>query len=216
MNHGVLFEKNGIKLHTLDDLGIWLNPVTIPYPEVKTKYIDLEMADGQIDLTESAGRIFYNNRTFSISLTCRDKARFDDTLNKLVSFLHGQQVKATFWHEPEYYYFGRVSVNQYTSDKGTGTIELDCNFQPYKLKQMPTITVDDISASKIVVYKNDRMIVTPTFKASAQMNFSFNGNDYAISTAETTFPDLEFTQGDNIITYTGTGQVTVTYQEGAL
>lgn len=216
MNHGVLFEKNGIKLHTLDDLGIWLNPVTIPYPEVKTKYIDLEMADGQIDLTESAGRIFYNNRTFSISFTCRDKARFDDTLNKLVSFLHGQQVKATFWHEPEYYYFGRVSVNQYTSDKGTGTIELDCNFQPYKLKQMPTITVDDISASKIVVYKNDRMIVTPTFKASSQMNFSFNDNDYALSTSETTFPDLEFTQGDNIITYTGTGQVTVTYQEGAL
>ena len=216
MKHGVLFEKNGIKLHTLDDLGIWLNPVEIPYPEVKTKYIDLEMADGQIDLTESAGRVFYNNRTFSISFTCKDKMRFDDTLNKLVSFLHGQQVKTTFWFEPEYYYFGRVTVNQYTSDKGTGTIELECNFNPYKLKQDTTIAVDEITSEKIVVYLNDRMIVTPTFKASANMNFEFNGNDYAIGITETTFPDLEFKQGENIIKYTGTGKVTVTYQEGAL
>lgn len=216
MNHGILFERNGISKHTLDDFGLMLLAIEIPYPEVKTKYIDLEMADGQIDLTESAGRVFYNNRTFPISLQCQDKTRFDTTLNDLVSFLHGQNVKATFWYEPEYYYFGRIMVNQYTSEKGTGTIELEATFQPYKLKQHLTIAIDDIAAKKTVVYKNDRMIVTPSFKSTASMNFTFNGNSYALGTTETVFPDLEFTQGDNVIVYSGTGQVTVTYQEGAL
>lgn len=216
MNHGVLFEVNGVQKHSLDDFGLWLNPLEIPYPEVKTKYVDLEMADGQIDLTESAGRIFYNNRTFPITFQCVDRLRFGETINELIAFLHGQQAKVTFWYEPEYYYFGRIVVNQYTSESGTGTIELEATFNPYKLKQFETVAVDDVTGEKTVIYQNDRMIVTPTFKASSAINFTFNGNDYALGTTETVFPDLEFKKGENIIQYTGTAQVTVTYQEGGL
>lgn len=216
MNHGVLFERNGVQRHTNDDYGLMLLAVSIPYPEPKTKYVELEMADGQIDLTESAGRIFYNNRTFTMSFQCLDKLRFDSTLNELIAFLHGQSVKMTLWYEPEYYYYGRLTVNQYTSEKGAGTIEIDCNMQPYKLKQDVTVAIDDINTQKTVVYVNDRMIVTPTFKATAPMNFTFNGNEYALGTNETVFADIEFTKGENVIVYTGTGRVTVSYQEGAL
>lgn len=216
MNHGVLFERNGIKKHSADDFGLWLLPLEIPYPEIKTKYIDLEMADGQIDLTESAGRVFYKNRTFPISFQCLDKARFDKTLDQLVSFLHGQSVKVTFWFDPEYYYFGRMSVNQYTSDKGSGTIEIEATFNPYKLKQTETVIIDEVTTSKSVIYANDRMIVTPSFKATTEMKFTFKEKQYNINTTETVFPDIEFQEGDNVILYTGTGKVTVSYQEGAL
>lgn len=216
VKHGVLFEVNGVKKHSLDDFGLLLNPVEIPFPEIKSSYTEIEGGHGCIDLTESYGKVFYKNRKFPISFTCKDKIRYEKTLSDLASFLHGREAKVTFYFDEAYYYFGRVSFNKYTSDKGIGTLEFDCNFEPFKYKQNKTSISNYINQSQEIVYTNDRMEVTPTIKSDASISVTFNGNSYSISRGETMIPNIEFKEGENRLKFSGYGTITVSYQEGAL
>lgn len=216
MNHGVLFEINGIEKHSFDDWGLLLKPLTIDFPEVKTKYIEIEGGNGSLDLTEAYGKVFYKDRKFNIEFTCNDKLRYDETLREITSFLHGREVKVTFYFDEEYYYIGRISFNKYTSRKGVGTMVFNAVFRPYKLKQDVTITTNTVVDKKVVTYLNDRLEVTPRFKADSNMTFEFKGNSYALGTTETVFPSIEFTEGENVIVWHGNGVVSVIYQEGSL
>lgn len=215
LNHGILFEVDGVRRHTLDDWGLFLSPVEIPYPEPKTRYIELEGGHGSIDLTEVFGKIHYKNRSFSIVLTCSDKFRYDERLREIASFLHGKEVKMTFYFDNGYYYKGRATLNKYTSSKALGELSLDIEVEPFKYKEHTTIATNIINDKAIVIYKNERMEVTPIFKSDKPITFEFEGNTYALETNEVIFPDIEFKQGDNVITWRGNATVTVTYQEGA-
>ena len=215
MNHGILFEVNGICKHSSDDWGLILSPVEIPYPEPKTRYVEIDGGNGSIDLTETFGKIYYKDRTFSITFECSDRLRYDSQLQEIAAFLHGREVKCTFYFDQEYYYKGRITFNKYTSSKSLGEMTFSIVVDPYKYKRNVTIAINKISTKKIVVYKNDRMEVTPIFKADSPMTFEFKGNLYSLSTHETIFADVEFKEGDNVIVWRGNGTVSVTYQEGA-
>ena len=95
-------------------------------------------------------------------------------------------------------------------------IFLDIDAEPYKYKKEITVQTNQVDIKSVIVYKNNRMEVIPTFQATDTMTFDFNGNTYSLGTTETIFPDVEFVEGDNIIVWHGNGIVTVTYQEGAL
>ena len=215
MNHGILFEVDGVRRHTLDDWGLFLSPVEIPYPEPKTRYVEIEGGNGSIDLTEAFGKIYYKNRSFSITLGCSDKLRYDERLREIAAFLHGKEVKMTFYFDNGYYYKGRVTLNKYTSSKALGELSLDVEVEPFKYKEHTTVAINIVDTKVVVVYKNERMEVTPIFKADSPMIFEFKGNLYALSTKETIFADIEFQEGDNVITWQGNGTVSVMYQEGA-
>lgn len=216
MEHGVLFEVNGIRKHSAIDWGLHLAPFEIVPPTPKTSYVDIEGGDGSIDLTEVYGRIFYENREYSIEFSCDDRLRYTEKLNEIIAFLHGKEAKITFYFDADYYQMGRLTFNKYTSSAAMGSITLDVTAEPYKYHQQETITTSTIATKTIVNYVNDRMDVVPEFKASAAMNFKFNGNSYALSTSATRFPNVVFKQGDNLIEYEGNGTVQVRYLEGAL
>lgn len=214
LDHGVLFEVNGIRKHSYLDFGLFMNNVKIPYPEVKSEYVNIEGADGTLDMTECYGQIFYKDRKFKLTFQCNVMA-YEYTIRKLMTFLHGQQVKMTFYFDDQYYYIGRVEVDSYDKSKGMGTISMEVTTKPYKYKQLPSKTISDIKEKAIIVYNNERMYAVPTFKASASMNFTFENGSYAIGAGESIVPDVVFKTGDNVIEWTGTGTVEVTYQEGA-
>lgn len=216
MKHGVLFEVNGVRKHSLDDFGLFLNPIEIPFPEIKSTYTEIEGGHGSVDQTEAFGKVFYKDRKFPISFSCKDKIRYSKTLSDLASFLHGREAKITFYFDENYYYFGRLSVDKYTSDRAMGNIDLNATFYPFKYKQDVTVITNQIVETQTVVYQCDRMEVTPTFKADTSMRFEFKGNSYSVSEGETMFPDVEFTEGENMLVWYGNGTVTVSYQEGAL
>ena len=115
-----------------------------------------------------------------------------------------------------FYYKGRIKFNKYTSSKATGTIVLDVEAEPYKYKREITVQTNQVNTKSVIAYKINRMEVIPTFKATDNMTFDFNGNTYSLGTTETIFPDVEFVEGDNVIVWHGNVIVTVTYQEGAL
>lgn len=219
MNHGVKFEVNGVSKHSLDDFGLWLNPVDIPYPKVKENYIEKTFGDGSIDLTEVDGRVYYEDRAFSLSFQCKDSVRYTTALNDLIAFLHGKKVKMTFYFDDGFYYQGRAAFNKYTSDKGIGNIDLDVTVRPYKYKNSKTTieftTTSDAYTSK--TFTSGAMPAVPTIKCTVAGNVKQGENEFAIeANKETTFPAIIFERGENNVEFKGDGTWTVTYQEGEL
>jgi phage-related protein len=49
--------------------------------------------------------------------------------------IHGKRVKITIDDDPNYYYLGRVKVNEWESDKATATIVLTAEVEPYKYQR---------------------------------------------------------------------------------
>ena len=48
------------------------------------------------------------------------------------------------------------------------------------------------------------------------MRVTFNGTEYSLVAGNNSVDDIIFSAGDNRLTFSGTGKVTVTYQEGWL
>lgn len=213
MEHYVEFEVNGVRKNSIDDFELEFITYSLNFPEPKKSYTEIVGGNGSIDHTDVFGKTFYKDR--KITLNFESKAGFDDSIRKIASFLHGKIAKVTLSDDLEFYYIGRVSFNKYTSDRKNGKVILEVSAKPYKLKQEITVQTNEVIEKKVVTYKNNRMEVCPTFKATAEMTFEFNGNTYALGTNETRFTDIEFTEGDNVIIWHGNGIVTVTYQEGA-
>ena len=212
---GIKFDNT----HSFDHLSLILTSKTIGQPTVKTEYVEVLGADGQLDLTEAFGDIKYNNRklTFVFSLS-EFNQDWTTAYSRVLNTLHGRKMKIVLDDEPEYYYLGRVNVSDYASSKRIGSITIEVDAEPYKYKQQLTIVTRTISGTLTVDFYNSRKNVVPKFVTNAQVQVVYNnGNTYTISGSGThIIPNIIFKQGMNTLTFNGTATVAVQYQEGDL
>ena len=113
--------------------------------------------------------------------------------------------------DPNYYYLGRFTVNNYKSDKMLRQIIVDYRLKPYKYKKNVTKKTLNSGTHTIVC---DRMPVTPKITVTASTTITFNGSSYTVGAGTHQLLNIRFTEGNNQITTNGT--VTLEYQEGAL
>ena len=217
--NGVTFEINGVSKNSETDFDLFMEAVDIPFPQVKTKYIEREFGDGSIDLTQADGNVYYKDREFTINFIAPNKVLYKADLNALSAFLHGQVVKMTFWFDQDFYYLGRAQINEYKSDGYIGQISVDVQVRPYKYKNTVTTQTATSTAEYVkYTYSNGRMPVVPTFKCSGAGYVKFNDNEYSLSAGvETQFPNIVFKNGNNDIYLKGDGMTwEISYQEGQL
>lgn len=212
---------NTVKFGELDsyaDFGLLLRPKDRPKPKPKTNYISVPGRSGDLDATESLGEVAYENLTFPIDFYLVDPINeWDSKLTLITNALHGKKMRVTFSDDPDYYYTGRVTVNNLKSNKRVGELSLDCNFEPYKLKQEVTTKTVTVEAGGSYTFENDRMTATPTLTLSAAMTITYNGKSYALGAGSYKSLDIQFKEGANVIgVETGSGTITATWQEGAL
>lgn len=215
MNHGILFiDENNNRKHSMDDWGLILEKFSPPFPNTKTDFVEIEGGNGSLDLTEVYGKVYFSDLSFNIKFKCKEKIKYDKTLDKIASFIHGKKLKIFLYYDEDYYYYGRAEINPYASGKGLATITIKINAGPYRFRKYKTIEIFDVKDKKTVILKNDRMETTPSFLSDTEMTFNWNGNSYTINEYETIYPEIELVEGNNIIEFIGNGRVTVSYQEG--
>lgn len=205
-------------LHSYRDLNLILSKKEIGAPPVKENKLDIEGADGSIDLTEVLGRPTYGDVTHKFTFsTIVPRSDFLTQYSMVKNALHGQKLRIVLDDDQAFYYVGRCYVSSFTDEKGIGTISVDCDCEPYKYKLSKTIVTKAVDGTEAVVLTNGRKRAVPeiTIATDTSLNIVYQGvNIWDLGAGSYTLPDLELVQGDNVVTVTGTGNITFTWQEG--
>lgn len=211
---GILFGN----VHSYRDLLMVLSAKEIGAPPTKKEAIDIPGGDGELDFTEFFGEPKYGNVTHKFTFT----AIGGDLLTryaKVKNALHGKKMRITLDAEPYYYYVGRCEVSSFHDEHGVGTIVVTCDCEPYKYAQGKTVVYQAVNGVADVILLNGRMRAVPEVRVetTGTMNVVFGqSNVWALGSGSYTLPELELTEGENIVTVTGTGTITFTWQEGEL
>ena len=144
---GVLFGS----YHSFDDLNLILNSKEIGSPAVKERKIDIEGADGSLDLTDFFGEAKYEDvrHKFNFS-TLVAPSEFLTFFSTVKNALHGKKMRIVLDDDPHFYYIGRLHVSNFTNEKNIGIISIEASCEPYKYKIQPStvsVTVDGVSAN---------------------------------------------------------------------
>lgn len=206
----------GIKfneVHSYRDLNLVAAPFEIAPAKAKTNYLEIEGADGSLDLTEAHGEVKFSDREGSLTFYALPGDDWEAKKTEVSNFLNGLQCKMTLDKDPNYYYFGRFTVNDYKSDKMLRQIVIDYRLKPYKYKKNITTKTLPSGTHNIVC---DRMPVIPEITTTASTTFTFKGGSYTVGAGTNQLLNIRFTEGNNQITISTSGSVTFKYQEGAL
>lgn len=220
-------------------------PVFNP-PAPKTKFVDIPGADWHLDMsTVLTGDIAYEARTGSFEFIV-DNGQLSEyqasgwflLYSEIMDYLHGQMVKATLEDDPGYYYEGRFSVNEWRSDPKNSVITIDYTVNPYKLEKYSSLEDwkwDDFCFANGIIreYKDllvdgsltltvigRRMSVTPSFIVKSDdgngLKVKFNGTAYDLPDGTSRVVNIRTKEGENKLTFTGNGTVSVDYRGGCL
>lgn len=199
--------NSSITKKSYTDFGLILTGQNIGVPKPKIYTVDVEGMDGKLDLSEFFGEIKYENRTLKFTFETIEKITYwQSRMSIISSFLHGQKMKIGVWSDPDFYYVGRCSIDEYSSSSRLGRIVVSCDCEPYKYKQNIT-TFHLISGTNTV--NNSRMTVFADLMNEEEI--TINNKVYG---AGTHLRAIKLISGVN--TLNSSGEATLTFQEGEI
>lgn len=223
--------------HTLKDWNLgWLS-ITLGFPEAKTYEQEIPGADGIIDLTEAVtGDVKYKQRSISMEFDQLDADYFDwqAKLSEIANYLAGQKFKIFLDSDPAFYYIGRLKLDTEKSEKAESKITISGEVDPYKYEKYSSLedwTWDDFNFETGIIreYKDlqvdgsyqlyipgRRKKIVPVIECSAAMQVTHNGKKHSLPDGKSKVFDIWLGEGDNYLTFTGAGTVSVDYRGGSL
>lgn len=235
--------KTGVSfdgIHTYTEWGLRLKEIVIGTPEVKTAYVEIAGMDGLLDLTEAQnGGVRYGMRTLDFIFDARGCSyrMWTDLLSKIATALHGQKKKIVLDIDPEYYYEGRCSINTEKTDEVLAQIAISCYCDPYKLSVISTDQpwiwdtfsfVDgiirytaDIQIDSGTGWQDVRLIGYPKntilkIISSAPVRVRYDGATYTLVAGENIMWDIELGSGEQTLSFSGTGVITIVQRGGMI
>lgn len=203
--------------HSFENLSLILNSKEIGSPAIKTVKIDINGADGELDLTDFFGEPKYENVTHKFNFsTIVPQAQFLSLFSAVKDAVHGKKMRVILDDDPRFYYIGRLSVSSFTNEKNI-SIEADCD--PYKYRLEKTVVSRAVNGTDIIVLTNSRKRVVPEVRIETEssLNIAYQeSNIWDLGSGSFTLPELELAEGENAVTVTGVGNITFTWQEAGL
>jgi phage-related protein len=206
--------------HSYDDFSLILTSKEIAAPKTKTMKIDVEGADGSIDLTDFFGEPKYEDCTHKFQFsTIVPQSEFLTLFSTIKNTIHGKKLRIVLDDDPGFFYIGRCYVSSFTNEKNIGKISVECDCEPWKYKAAKTVVTQAVSGESTISLPNLRKRVVPevVIEADSAMHIVYNTyNVWDLGGGSYTLPELELKAGENSVSVTGTGNITFSYQEAAL
>ncbi len=213
---------NGITFgnyHSSHDFALVLNSKKIGVPQPKVYKVPIDSADGELDLTEFFGDVKYGNRELEFRFI-KIYGNFIEVFSTIQGAIHGRKMKIILDEDPNYFYYGRIRVDQWESNATTGIVTVKCDCDPYKLKHDLTQYSGSIggAGSTSIVCTNSRKKVIPKITVSASTTLGFKGNTYSVNAGTWQLTNIVFEQGQNVLTIMGASGTAyaIEYQEGEI
>ena len=210
---------------TYTEYGLLLASKSISLPKVRTNMIDVPGRDGLLDASEVlTGEVTYKNRTITLKLTGVDTVsgkKWPATISDFCNKVHGKRVKITFPEDTAHFYSGRCSVGKVGLVKMMQTIPVTVDCDPWKYKNAKTtVSRSDLgTAYKQLSLPNESRPVIPTITVAQDTTLLWGSSTINISAGDHILPDIRLASGSNTLkakVASGTGSITVTYQEASL
>lgn len=206
--------------HSYDDFSLILTSKEIAAPKTKTVKIDVEGADGAIDLTEFFGEPKYEDCTHKFQFsTIVPQSQFLTLFSDIKNKIHGKKLRISLDADPGFYYMGRCFVSSFTSEKNIGKIAVECDCEPWKYKAAKTVITQTVSGESTLSLPNLRKRVVPEvlIEADSALHIVYNTyNVWDLGGGSYTLPELELKAGNNSVSVTGEGTISFSYQEAGL
>ena len=227
----VLF--GGIK--TYEDWGLKLENVQLSFPDAKTDLVDIQGANGVIDLTEVNGPVCYGNRTLTLTFSLLgDYTEWYLLASKIAKELHGKVKECILPDEPNFYYEGRFKLQTSKDTDVVTDVVITGDVEPYKKELLSS--VDDwlwdpfsfkngvireyagiaVNGSAEITVLGSEMPVVPKIIPSDDMDVEFDGKLYHLLAGENTEYDIVIMDEDVTLKFTGNGTVSIEYRGGIL
>lgn len=204
-------------VHSFDDLKLILSKKEMGAPAVKSKKLDIEGADSALDLTDFFGEPKYEDVTHRFEFsTIVPHSEFMTLYSTIKNAIHGKKMRVILDDDPLFYWMGRCYVSGFTNEKNIGQVQIDCDCEPYKYKIVKTVVTQAVNGTEVITLTNGRKRAVPEITTTAAMTIAYGGGTWTNSAGTYTIPELELMQGANVVTVTGTGTITFTWQEGEL
>lgn len=208
-------------LHSLEDFKLILTSKEVGSPSIKERKIDIEGADGFLDLTDFfGGEPKFENVTHRFDFsTIVPQSEFLSLFSSIKNALHGKRMRIILDDDPLFYYIGRIYVSQLANDKNIGRVSVECDCEPYKYKLNKTVVSRAVNGAQTITLTNGRKRAVPevTIEAEGGLNIVYQGsNIWDLGSGSYTLPELELVAGGNDVSVTGVGNITFTWQEGDL
>ena len=219
IERGISFDE----IHSYHDLNLILSGSEIKPAEAKTTYVDIAGGDGSADLTEANGEVRYQDRTLKFTFTMNPQDDLSDEAweekkTEISNILNGKCFMITRDIDPDYYYQGRCTVDDFKSDKRLRQFVVSAKVRPYKLKHIHTVVSIELTEEpKTITLSNSRKSVSPTIECTNDNTVvAFGGVAVNLNAGIHQVLDVYFKEGNNVVTVAGTGKVVFRYQEGDL
>ena len=209
-------------VHSYIDLHLIQQKVDVQPAEPKLNLIDIPGADGSKDLsTQPAGRVTFGDRKLTWTFALYPGEVWEEKHRQVSGALNGKYCRITLDSDPDYYYLGRLAVKSYNVDNQLRQITIEATCRPYMLRQQETVVrVSNLSTTyRTLDLVNDRKPAIPIITVTAETTLRWNGGMVTISPGTHKILDIELQEGVNKLearVTSGTGSITLTYQEGAL
>ena len=216
----------------------------IAHPSIVTKFVENQGSDGMLDLTTYlTGRPVYSQRQGSLSfLIANGIESWVDIQDDMISVLHGKRLKMKLEDDPGYYYEGRFTVGNLESGASNSAITISYQLDPYKRRissegttpmlwdpfnfetdydyytSWPggsNIVTNNVGAGTYYIYAGDYAFQPVATWVSGTATVTFGGVTKTLSSSGSQTLG-KATIGQNTLTITGNGKVTIIWRGGSL
>ena len=236
LNFGVLFGEK----HSYFDYGLFFCSKQITPPEPQTSLISVPGRNGVIDMSTSlTGSVKYKTRQITMLFRCFD-LDYDDypaKRSELLQDLQGQRLQIVFDDDMLYYYSGILNVSE-LKQVGHRVAELTITataVQPYKYNR--TLSDEDwlwdpfdfedgvIPGTTVGTAPCEIELDADSYCESFTVTASGTVSNLVMTVGTKAFPlvsgknklyDVPLVKGTNTLTFTGSGNVSVSYRGGEL
>ena len=225
--------------HTWRDWGLkWLG-CELPMPEPRTISVEVPGLDGVLDYTQAlTNEACLANREIVLTFDRMDAdlASWQRVYSQIAAACHGKKLRIILDTDPDYYYYGRVSLSASKESERVSQVVFTVDADPYKYELVSSgedwlwdsfnfetgviryYKELSVSGSRTVTCIGVQRPVIPVFYCSAAMSVSFGGQSYQIypKIDGSRIPEIVLQPGENTLTFTGDGTVTIDYRGSVL
>lgn len=207
--------------------GLWtLTTCKLGKAEAIENYAEVPGHNGPLDLSTvlTDGEPYYNNRPFEAILESSEGSRLErkERIDRMINMLDGWRANITLPDDPHHYITGRIKVEELYNDPAHCSVRVSASVEPWRYNVSETVVglVAKATEQMVSLINNGRRSIVPTIKVTESVTLKFQvGTEvstWTLSAGEYRIPDIYIKTGSAPITYSGSGQITLTYREAVL